>query len=176
MKKWRKCEDGFTMVEMIIVIAIMAILIGSAVSAFAYISAGNARRSAAKFNSKLSTAQTETMMRDNPTYLYLFKDNGVKVILSESDTESLSSLRSSTDSTKVGGGQVKVVATKSGGSQELDESTFIRIAFKKATGAYSYAKFDGEADSEFISEIDFSGKENYKVTLVQLTGKHVMSK
>lgn len=176
MKQCRRCEDGFTMVELIITIAIMAILLGSAVSAFAYISAGNARRSAAKFNSKLSTAQTETMMREKPTYLYLFKDNGVKVILSESDTEDLSSLKGSTDSTKVGGNQVKVIAKKSGGSQELDDSKFIRIAFKKATGAYSYAKFNGDADSEFISEIDFSGKENYKVTLVQLTGKHVMSK
>lgn len=176
MKQWRKSEDGFTMVEMIITVAIAAILMGTTVATFGYISSGNTRRSAAKFNSSLNTAQTETMMQEKPTYLYLFKDNGVKVVLSESDTEDLSSLKGNTNFSKVGGNQVKVIAKNPGGSQELDDSKFIRIAFKKATGAYRYAKFDGDADTDFISEINFSGKENYKITLVELTGKHVMSK
>ncbi len=176
MKQWRKCEDGFTMVEMIITVAIAAVLMGATIATFGYISSGNARRSAARFDSKLNTAQTETMMQKEPTYLYLFKDNGVKVVLSANDAENLTSLKKFDNPTEVGGARVDVIAKKSGGSQELDDSGFIRIAFNKATGAYRYAKFDGDADTEFISEINFSGKENYKVTLVQLTGKHVVSK
>lgn len=175
MKKWRN-EDGFTMVEMVIVIAIAAILMGTTVATFGYISSSNARKSAARFNSSLNTAQTNTMMQKEATYLYLFKDKGIKVVLSTNDGENLSSLKTNANVTDVGGARVDVIAKKSGGSQTLGDSEFIQIAFDKATGAYRYAKFNGDADTEFISEINFSGKENYKVTLVQLTGKHVMSK
>ncbi|MDE6566547.1 MAG: type II secretion system GspH family protein [Lachnospiraceae bacterium] len=175
MKKWRN-EDGFTMVEMVIVIAIAAILMGTTVATFGYISSSNARKSAARFNSSLNTAQTNTMMQKEATYLYLFKDKGIKVVLSTNDAESLASLKTNANVTDVGGARVDVIAEKSGGSQKLEDSEFIQIAFDKATGAYRYAKFNGYADTDFISEINFSVKENYKVTLVQLTGKHVMSK
>ncbi len=177
MKQWEKCEDGFTLVEMIITIAISAILVGSIVVTMGYISAGNAKRSAARFNSKLSTAQTETMTREKPIYLYLFKNNGIKAILSDNEGLTLAQLQANTNATEVGGAQVIVKADDgSGTNPELTDTNFIRIAFDKATGAYRYAKFDGKADSEFISEIEFSGKEKFKVTLVKMTGKHVVSK
>lgn len=177
MKRWKKCEDGFTLVEMIITIAISAVLVGTVAAAMGYISAGNARRSAARFNSKLNTAQTETMMRKDPTYLYLFKDNGMKVVLSSSKTETLSSLKGTANPTNVGGARVEVTAIRAGKSdKKLGDSDVVCIAFNKATGAYEYAKFSDETDSDFISELEFSGKEKYKITLVKMTGKHVMSK
>lgn len=177
MKRWKECEDGFTLVEMIITIAISTILVGAIITAFGYISSGNAKRSAARINSKLNTAQTETMMQKDPTYLYLFKNNGLKVVLSSSDSEDLTSLKNNANPTDVGGARVEVTATRAGQTdKKLDDSNFICIAFNKASGAYEFAKFSDETNADFISELDFSGKASYKISLVKMTGKHVMNK
>ena len=141
MKRWKECEDGFTMVEMIITIAISAILVGTVITAFGYLNSGNAKRSAARFNSKLTTAQTETMM---------LKD--------------------------VGGSGVNVRAKiEGGGTYTLGQNNMIKVAFDKASGAYKTANYGVDTDNVFYNEIEFSGREKYKVTLVKMTGKHVMS-
>lgn len=183
MKRWRKCEDGFTMVEMIITIAISAILLGSIVATLGYISAGNAKRSAARFNSKLNTAQTETMMQAKPTYLYLYKesDGSIKCVLSKGNYQSRTALNgrpADETPTDVGGSGVNVTAKIEGGGTYtlLNANTMIKIAFDKATGAYKSANAGSDADSHFFEEIEFSGREKFKVTLVKATGKHVMSK
>ncbi|MDE6851594.1 MAG: prepilin-type N-terminal cleavage/methylation domain-containing protein [Lachnospiraceae bacterium] len=183
MKRGRQCEDGFTMVEMIITIAVSAILVGTIVATLGYISAGNAKRSAARFNSKLNTAQTETMMQAKPTYLYLFVDGGVKAVLSKEEYTTSHELKNKVSTgvesaTDVGGSRVTVSLIPDDGSpaSELNDTNMLRIAFKKATGAYEYTELEGGASSTFFEEIEFAGGEKFKVTLVKATGKHVMSK
>lgn len=190
MKQWQKQEDGFTLIEMIITVAISAILVGSAVAAFGYISAGNAKRSASRFNARLSTAQTETMMKKDPVYMYLYKDGkGPKVVLSKNDYSSASALVGAVNAhtetvTEVGGSGVDVVAATETGSTDPAKTytlsdisnNMIKIAFDKATGAYKCVNSGASGDSRFFVEIRFSGRENYTVTLVQKTGKHVLNK
>ena len=181
MKRWKECEDGFTMVEMIITIAISAILVGTVITAFEYLNSGNAKRSAARFNSKLTTAQTETMMLKEPTYLYLYKvsDGSVKCILLKDNCQSRSDLNSKLTGlspTDVGGSGVNVRAKiEGGGTYTLGQNNMIKVAFDKASGAYKTANYGVDTDNVFYNEIEFSGREKYKVTLVKMTGKHVMS-
>lgn len=181
MKRWKECEDGFTMVEMIITIAISAILVGTVITAFGYLNSGNAKRSAARFNSKLTTAQTETMMLKEPTYLYLYKvsDGSVKCILLKDNCQSRSDLNSKLTGlspTDVGGSGVNVRAKiEGGGTYTLGQDNMIKVAFDKASGAYKTANYGVDTDHVFYNEIEFSGREKYKVTLVKMTGKHVMS-
>ena len=182
MKRWRKCEDGFTMVEMIITIAISAILVGSIVAVLGYISAGNAKRSAARFNSKLNTAQTETMMQAKPTYLYLYKvsDGSVKCIMLKDNCQSRSDLNTKLTGlspTDVGGSGVNVRAKiEGGGTYTLGQNNMIKVAFDKASGAYKTVNYGDDTDTVFYNEIEFSGREKFKVNLVKMTGKHVLSK
>lgn len=179
IKKWKECEAGFTMVEMIITVAIMAILAGASVTAVGMIASGNAKRSAARFNSQLTTVQTETMMKKDPVYLYLYDDNGVKSVVSKNsyaDRSALNSGLSSESPNDVGGAGVTVKATADDGSTvTLDGTNMMKFAFIKASGAYQYAK-TSDSDTKFYPEIKFSGRGNYKVTLVKMTGKHVVNK
>lgn len=181
MKRWKECEDGFTMVEMIITIAISAILVGTAVATFGYINSGNAKRSAARFNSKLNTAQTETMMLEKPTYLYLYKvsDGSVKCILLKDNCQTRNDLNSKLTGltpTDVGGSGVSVRAKiEGGGTYTLGDNNMIKVAFDKASGAYKTANFGDDTNSDFYNEIEFSGRQKFKVSLVKMTGKHVMS-
>lgn len=183
MQGWRKQEDGFTLVEMIITIAISAILVGSVAGAMGYISAGNSKRSAARFNSKLNTAQTETMMKKDPTILYLYEDtDGIKAGVSSTDCSTYAELQTAitagkVSSTVVGGARVSVQAKDdSGATYNLSSGNMIKIAFEKSTGAYKCANSGTTGDTRFFSEITFNGAESYKVTLVKQTGKHVLNK
>lgn len=183
MKRWKECEDGFTLVEMIITIAVSAILVGAIIGTFGYINSGNAKRSAAKFDSKLTTAQTETMMLKDPTYLYLYKvaDGSVKCILLKDNCQTRSDLDSKLTGmtpTNVGGARVDVKAKIEGGSTYslTGTDTMIKIAFDKASGAYKTANSGSDTSTDFFNEIEFSGREKFKVSLVKMTGKHVINK
>lgn len=183
MRKWNRQEDGFTMVEMIITIAVSAILVGTIAGAMGYISAGNSKRSAARFNSKLNTAQTETMMKADASILYLWQDSdGIKAGTSTEDCNTRTDLDTAiagdkVASTVVGGSRVSVQATdEDGDTYDLDDTNMIKIAFIKSTGAYDYANSGTSGDSRFFTEIVFQGAESYEVILVKQTGKHVINK
>ena len=121
-------------------------------------------------------------MKEDPIYLYLYKDsNGVKSALSKSNYQSRAELDAGVAGDRqsdVGGAGVDVKAKAEDGSTfTLDDSnTIIKIAFYKASGAYRFSNTGPDSDSRFFNEINFSGRENYKVTLVKMTGKHVMNK
>lgn len=178
-KKWKECEAGFTLVEMIITIAIMAVLAGASVTAVGMIASGNAKRSAARFNSQLTTAQTDTMMKKDQVFLYLYDDEGVKSVVSTNkyaDRSALDGGLISESPKDVGGAGVTVKATAEDGSSIiLDDTNMMKFAFVKASGAYEFVK-TSDSDTKFYSEIQFSGRGNYKVTLVKMTGKHVVNK
>ena len=77
MQRGSRDERGFTMVEMIITIAIMAILAGIIGGAYSIIKSGNASKSTSRFLGRLDTTQVENMTKKGTTYLYLFKDSDV---------------------------------------------------------------------------------------------------
>lgn len=188
VRQWKNGQDGFTLVEMIITIAIAGLLVGAVIGFTGYIRVGNSKKSAAKFNGKLDTVQVENMTKEGTAYLYVYKDSdGIQVTMAKADSSypdgftSRSNLNSylaagSGSASQIGDSRVSVSAQgKDGGtdiSMSLGEDNMLKIGFSKSTGAYTCSGTGAVGDTAFYDTIIFSGAESYTVRMVQSTGKH----
>ena len=186
MQRGSRDERGFTMVEMIITIAIMAILAGIIGGAYSIIKSGNASKSTSRFLGKLDTTQVENMTKKGTTYLYLFKDSdGVQTLMYNDGTDT--GLNSQSDViahkadgvvTDIAGSGVDFTATSGSDSVNSKDTSdlVIKISFDKASGAFKCCKkADDAAGSTLYKEISFKGRgtTSYGVKLVKDTGKHM---
>lgn len=164
-----KENKGFTMVEVILVVAILAILSVGAATSIGYIHYGNTKKCAEAISSGLDETRIDTMSRADKPYLYLYRYNSVYYILKSTEkgrTVDNGQLRE--NGTRIGNGRLAISCkVAGGGSQLLDNNNYIRIAFLKSTGA-----FDSSAGN--YEEILVEGNASYTIHLVQETGKHYM--
>ena len=142
MQRGSRDERGFTMVEMIITIAIMAILAGIIGGAYSIIKSGNASKSTSRFLGRLDTTQVENMTKKGTTYLYLFKDSdGVQTLMYNDGTDT--GLNSQSDViahkadgvvTDIAGSGVDFTATSGSDSVNSKDTSdlVIKISFDKA--------------------------------------------
>ena len=168
MQRGSRDERGFTMVEMIITIAIMAILAGIIGGAYSIIKSGNASKSTSRFLGRLDTTQVEN-------YLYLFKDSdGVQTLMYNDGTDT--GLNSQSDViahkadgvvTDIAGSGVDFTATSGSNSVNSKDTSdlVIKISFDKASGAFKCCKKADDAAGR--------GTTSYGVKLVKDTGKHM---
>lgn len=195
----RNDRRGFSLIELIITMGIMAVFAGALISGLGYMNSGRAKKAAAKLNSAISRIQTDTMTKKGETYLYLFQD-GKNVFLctlnSEEDFDGDGSpdypkgfkTRAELKGYVDGGGDVgklcdSAVTVKGqygSSSVTLSESNMLKIGYSKGTGAFTYSN-GGQLDSNgeftnvpFYNEIKLFGKDMYTIKLVEATGKHFM--
>lgn len=192
MRKRQNLEAGFTLVEMIVVIAIMAILAGVAGASMSLITAGNAKKSAARFNSALNETQVQTMSLAKPTYLYLYRASNGTIMVATLQQESTDAYTSRTEvlsnlskmkERELGDKSITIKYTQDSTEKTLGENDIIRIAFKKDSGAYDVKESGGAGDfsilpedRKFISDVKFEGKGHYIVKMVKETGKHYVER
>jgi prepilin-type N-terminal cleavage/methylation domain-containing protein len=170
-----KDKRGFSLVELIIVMGIMAVFAGGIAGAIGYINQGKTKKAAATLNSKLTAIQQSNMTLKGATYLYLYKDGSeVYMVTSKTNYTDRDSLKTYVASN---GGQTKLCSSKvdvsgSDGSSTgtLSDDNMIRISYSKGTGAYTYC--DMGSDSVFYNTIKLEGTETFTVKLVKNTGKH----
>ena len=152
---------GMSMIELLAVIAIMAVLLGTATNIVGYLSGKQARQCAYKMDSILTETRMETMGKSTgekeSVYLTIKNDNG-KIY-------AVQNIKSDEKSTLIGN-SVKIVAKDVKGSEmELSNGTYFNVYFNRATGAlydeaYNYCEMR-------ISQ----GKHTYVVSIVPTTGK-----
>lgn len=197
----RKDQRGFSLVELIITIAIMAVFAGAIIGGLTYLNAGKTKKASAKLNNEISSIQTATMTKKGETYLYLYRTNdGVfsSIVSSTYDADNdgtpdfpdgfMNRADLNTYLTN-GGSQTKIcdstvsikgkVGTGTGADpMSLDTTNMLKIGYSKGTGAFTYCN-NGTLDSgkamiemPFYSMIEMSGKEKFTIQLVKATGKH----
>ena len=185
MKKWLNKQDGFTMIEMIITIGVMAVLASAVIVSFSIISSGNASKSTARFLNRLDAVQVEDMTKTGVTYLYLYKDSdGVKTFMCNDGTEE--GLTNRTDlmtQVSAGNGTITDIAgsgvdfTLPDGTNSADDADLVvKIAFEKGSGAFACSKkIEDTTGTVFYDKISFKGRQttDYSVKMLQNTGKHM---
>ena len=154
-------NQGTSMIELLVVMAIMAVLVGSAVNIVGYLGGKQARQCAYKMDAMLSETRMETMSKStgekDSVYLTIKNDGGkIYAIQTIKGTDNCTLLGSSV--------KVKAVDVK-GSEMELGDGTSLSVYFNRATGAL----YD-EAGNYCKMRIT-QGTATYVVSIVPTTGK-----
>lgn len=166
-KMERDNNKGFSMVELIITVAIMAILTGSLVSAAGYLKYANAKAGAKEVNTKLSELRIDSMSKMNTPYMYLYNIGGatyMKVVSGkDADKATISNGILDTNTTKIGNSQIEVFCD----STKITDGNSVQISMDKSTGAFLSCPNE-------IKVASIDGRNSYIVKLVKSTGRHYM--
>lgn len=158
----KKDNKGFSLIELILVITIMAIVVGGAFITMQSLNYANVSRTAKTVNASLAKVRIENMSKGDKQYLHIYViDNNVYM-----DTCKVDSVTITEDEGKLIGKGMNVFYKMDNGTEgELVDagSGSISVSFDRSSGALSVD----------YSSLEFK-KAGRKVTikLVKETGKH----
>lgn len=159
----KKHSKGFTMIELIIVIAIIGIFTALSTISLNYLHAGNVKSSAQKVNRVLTELKMDAMSRNERAFMYIYnKDNNYYMWCTTTETFSIGDAKGE----RIGNKTTRVSAD----GKELTSGEYVRIGYRKSNGAF----IDGTPRRLVFSKND--GNFQYVVTLVVETGKHYIDK
>ncbi len=183
---------GLSLVELIVVIAIMAIMVGLGVLSVNLIFGTQARTCAQKVSGMLNETKTGCLSRFDETMTIAYYTKGQdgkseftadgyyavnKVYTINKDAASIQI--GTTDSAEIrplGSKNVEIHVYLSDGSDFILGTTKkLTISFKRSTGAFKTAMVDGADTGAYIEKITFSsGLKTYTMTMVHETGTHTV--
>lgn len=168
----KKDHRGFSLVELIIVIAIAGILVGASTTMMGHIRYANAKKAVETVSDMLDRQRINSMTRQGTQYLYIYRLNDgyyMKVLNLSLDAYNASFLDDS--GVKICGENMTVSSQLAGGTPAAlgRQSGIIRIVFKRS-GAL---KTDG-SDATTADQIIFTGSSTHTITLYSETGKHAI--
>lgn len=167
----KRRNGGYTLVELIVVITILAVLSSMAVLSFSVVSSTGARRCASEIDGKISECKINCMSRADAKYLRLYMQDGKvhgEYVEGEKHRDDLLS-----------GKQVKVVYSFDNAEPvEITETENLYISFDRSSGGlenFSALESGTVARSTKKGTISVTGGlRTYTVTVDALTGSHVL--
>lgn len=159
MKKNR--NKGFSMMELIVVIAIIGLFTGLASIGLQYVQAGNVRSTAKTIDSNLTGLRLDTMRKADTPVMYLYKVGEDYYMLCTTDA---TVARDRNNGTHIGNANTKITIDGT-----VLGNTEMKVKFKKSSGAFAD---DSDARSSILVERSKGNGTSYKIVLVPDTGKH----
>lgn len=156
-----KDNKGFSLIEIILVIGIIAVVTSAAFYGFGYLSMADCKKCATRINSGLGNARSQTMKNVEPVHMFLYRYNGDYYIkYDKNDT-----IVKDDDAEKIGNSNVTLtIYAVSGATTNLqDGSEPVKITVSRKDGHYINGPQSIKVAADGITK---------EVYLVQDTGKH----
>lgn len=162
----KKDNRGFSLIEIIVVLAILAILSTGCIYIYQSLGFANIKKTSVSINDSMSKARIYTMSKKDRQYLYLYQIDGK--LYSMLSTDSGLSIGSggglnTTDGTGYSGDIRLSYKNNSGTLIDLNNDEWICISFHKSSGAF---------DSCYPEIILKSRNETSLIKCVKETGRH----
>ncbi len=165
-------NQGFTLIELIVVIIIVGVLSAGSVLGANILGLGSARSTVNRINTMLNEVQIENMTKNKSYFLMIYEVNGDYHLRVEAGAQKISD-----EKLKLVRGEI-TYRTKDGSTFLVRENSVegrntqqkLEVTFRKDTGGVAENR---KPDPEVVTRIDvISAGRSYTIFLVEATGKH----
>lgn len=160
-------NKGFSLVELIICVTILALFSTMAVMGLGYMNLANSKKCVSKIDSGLMTLKSRNMADSKRTYMHLYRytDNNYYIAFSQADnyTEASSFTPADDSGEMIANNKITI----SYNDTEIAAGDCIHIGINKKDGS-----FDEEPHHETTSTIKVTGSSTQTIKIVTATGKY----
>lgn len=184
----RKDNKGFSMVELVIVIALMAVVGSVFAYSFSMVTGQESRQCANNISTVLDKAKNYSLTKSasSDAYVEISKgtDGYIAVFYAPVSPINASAVAGSADYVQlekenIGKKAVGITVTLEGGSSfEISETTKLRVYFNRVSGAFKEAVVvNGSSETKaYCSKIEIVRGRTYRITFYNPTGKHTLER
>lgn len=183
MSRFMKQNRGFTLVEVLVVLAIIAILSASSAAGFSRISYANFKKVAGKINNEISDCRAVCMSHAQPAYTYIYNRGGDIYLYSTTNGEMNATALNGANLQRIASSNVSIYYVEANDTtdtyKKLNSGEFLEISFK-LNGSFRTGAPVGAGScnkTKFYRKLKIkkdNGGERI-ITMVQETGKHFMN-
>lgn len=165
-------NTGYSMIEVMLVIAILVILSTGSMVAFSHIKYGNTTTCAKEIGAAIDKVRLEAMSKADKPDLYIYQYEKNYYLKASSTIPILDD-----SGTKIGSNEIKISYLDAvSGEVVVASPAAIRLGFSRSTGSFinTDTAVAGEIDKGpvFYKQLIISGGKTYTITMYETTGKH----
>lgn len=170
----KKDNKGMSLVEILIVLAVIGILAGTSFVMFGHIRHANVKKAVETIDTELDRQRAFTMSKKEVPSLYIYHlEDGYFMRALNEEILSFDRAKFTKDGVKLCGSETGIYMDTAGGTK-VDGDVFIRITYKR-DGSFDYTEISGSKKTNVMA-IVMSGTEQYCITLIPETGRHEVGK
>lgn len=183
-------NSGFSMVELIVTIAIMAILIGTAGLSYMIVNKSNVKKAAETIDDCFTLCREKAMTNSAEEWNVTIKSGKVEVRKLTLDDDN--NIQTEVVETRSLPSKVNIYITEPGTANEIyisgdeGDKESVSVSFKLLSGEVGKIYFDGNRDGEYMYPssgststgcrivVDYKNKKSYCIELYYSTGRHIV--
>lgn len=154
-------QNGYSLIEMVIVIAIMALMVSFTALGFGLLRSGDTKKCAEEINSGLTQLKSRTMAKNKPEYMRL-SQRGDQLFMGYYTRDDAGNYSLQGTEKEIASGDVSVSCD----SVPLTNGDTVTFAIRKKDGAFE------AVDGDVPKKIEVKGNQVYNIVLIKDTGRH----